>query len=421
MKIFGITVILLLTFNNQIAAQEIIMARLTVDAGNSKRQDTPVGASLEGIDYKTGEETLRLYELTENGRKEVACQIESSYCPRIWWILDGETPAKKIRKFILVKDSFIETKNNITTTLTYNYLLIKRNGFNVLQYNTTEKYPSDNADPVYKRSGFIHPLWSPSGNVLSRINPPDHLHHMGIWNPWTKTIFEGHNTDFWNLYEGQGTVRFAGFNSIIHGSVYGGFRARQEHIDFQAKGSDKVAMNEVWDVRIWNIASPDSADFYLIDFTTILNCATDSPILLEAYRYGGGIGFRASEEWTNENSWILTSEGKDRSNADGTRARWCNVWGRFIKHGISGILFMSHPSNREFPEPMRVWPIDANEGRGDLFFEFCPVRDKNWELKPGNDYVLKYRLLVYDGQIKSAKAESLWNDFANPPLVTIEK
>jgi hypothetical protein len=421
MKIFSTMVILLLMVYTQIAAQEIIIARLIVDAGNLKRKDTPVSASLEGIDYKTGEETLRLYELTGNNRKEVACQIEPSYNPRLWWILNGETPAKKTRKFILVKDSLTESKNSITTALTHKYLLIKRNGAKVLQYNITEVYPPDNVDPVYKRSGFIHPLWSPSGNILTRINPPDHLHHMGIWNPWTRTTFEGHNTDFWNLYEGQGTVKFAGFNSIINGPVYGGFRARQEHIDLQAKGGDKVALNEVWDVRIWNTTSAGSADSYLIDFSTTLNCATGSPITLEAYRYGGGIGFRATAEWTNENSTVLTSDGKDRNNADGTRARWCNVWGRFSERGSSGILFMSHPSNREFPEPMRVWPVDANEGRGDLFFEFCPIRNKSWELKPGNDYVLKYRLLVYDGQIETGIAESLWNDFANPPLVTIEK
>jgi hypothetical protein len=81
---------------------------------------------------------------------------------------------------------------------------------------------------------------------------------------------------------------------------------------------------------------------------------------------------------------------------------------------------MSHPSNREYPEPMRVWPEDSNK-HGDLYFEFCPIRDKSWELKPGNDYVLKYRMLVYDGKIDAQIAEQIWKDFTNPPVVTIEK
>ena len=82
---------------------------------------------------------------------------------------------------------------------------------------------------------------------------------------------------------------------------------------------------------------------------------------------------------------------------------------------------MSNPSNREHPEPMRVWPENANNGRGDLFFEFCPIRYKSWELKPGNEYVLRYRMLIYDGKIENQLAEQLWNDFAHPPEVHIEK
>jgi len=52
---------------------------------------------------------------------------------------------------------------------------------------------------------------------------------------------------------------------------------------------------------------------------------TLSYTLFEAYRYGGGIGFRATEEWTRENSTTLTSEGKTRVVADSIRSRWTNT------------------------------------------------------------------------------------------------
>ena len=73
----------------------------------------------------------------------------------------------------------------------------------------TETLPPEGIDPLYKRSAYIHPLWSPGGEVLTRIQPPDHYHHYGIWNPWTHTHFDTMKVDFWNLAEGQGTVRFA--------------------------------------------------------------------------------------------------------------------------------------------------------------------------------------------------------------------
>ena len=270
-------------------------------------------------------------------------------------------------------------------------------------------------DPLFRRSGFIHPLWSPSGEVLTRIQAPDHYHHYGIWGPWTKTHIQGREVDFWNLSKGEGTVRFAGFLSQIEGPVFSGFSALQEHVDFGAKGPDQVAINETLAVSVWNL-DPEN-NVWLIDYTSILNCALDSEIILDAYRYGGGIGYRATEKWRKNNCSILTSEGNDRDNADGSNARWCIVEGE-SSFDRSGILFMSHPSNRAFPEPMRVWSKDANDN-GNLYFEFCPIRNQDWELKKGNNYSQKYRLLVFDGALTMNEAEEYWTAFAKPPKISV--
>jgi len=401
--------------------QEKVVARFLIGADRLKGGGTPVSASLEGVDYNTDPGSLRLFEVDGQSRTATPCQLEPGNSPKLWWIPAGKTDENRIRKFILIKDSTYTAKNEIVTELNAKALIIRQQNQQVMQYNVAEVFPPDTVSPIFRRSAFIHPLWSPSGNVLTRINAPDHWHHLGIWNPWTKTRFEGHSTDFWNLVEGQGTVKFGGFNALISGPVYGGFKVRQEHVDFQCKGGDKVAMNETWDVRIWNVGSYNGVKVWLWDLTTTLSCASASPVMLEAYRYGGGIGFRANEEWTSKNSWVLTSEGKERKDADGSRARWCDVGGEFTGKGTSGILFMSNRANREFPEPMRVWPENANNGRGDLFFEFCPIRNRSWELIPGNEYVLRYRMLVHDGKIDAQLAEKLWNDFSNPPQVTVEK
>jgi len=69
---------------------------------------------------------------------------------------------------------------------------------------------------------------------------------------------------------------------------------------------------------------------------------------------------------------------------------------------------------------MRVWPVDANGGRGDVYFEFCPIRHNDWMLEKGRDYSLKYRLLVFDGSITAEKAEIYWQGFANPPRIEFQ-
>jgi len=283
----------------------------------------------------------------------------------------------------------------------------------VLRYYTALCDVPAGVNPLYRRSGFIHPLWSPEGRVLTRIQPPDHYHHYGIWNPWTMTHIEGREVDFWNLTKGQGTVRFAGLEEIVQENWGGGFQVRQEHVDLTARPQGRVSIEETWDIRAFP-AEAEGRTVWVVDLHSGFWNVLNSPIVLDAYRYGGGIGFRATEEWTKDNCTVLTSEGRTRKDADGQRARWCDVNGSFADGGRAGIVFMSHPENREHPEPMRVWPMDANGGRGDLFVEFCPIRLKSWVLEPGIKYLLQYRLVVYDGVLKPETAEAMWKEYAQP-------
>ena len=69
---------------------------------------------------------------------------------------------------------------------------------------------------------------------------------------------------------------------------------------------------------------------------------------------------------------------------------------------------------------MRVWEMEANNGRGDMFFEFCPIRHADWIIEGNKKYALKYRLLIFDGELTSEQAEMYWQCFANPPKINIE-
>jgi hypothetical protein len=376
-----------------------------------------VGIELDQVNYNEDGRALLLTEVTGGKEVPVPCQIESGHTSTLWFILSGETARGTSREFTLQKGDARSSDQFIRLQKREGQLRLEKMGHPVLDYQFKTVYPPEGVNPLFKRSGFIHPLWSPDGEILSRIQPPDHYHHYGIWGPWTLTHINGREVDFWNLLKGEGTVRFSGFLSQVEGPVFSGFKAFQEHVDFGALGEDQVAMNEILDVRIWNI---DNGNAWLIDYTTTLNTPLDSGILLDAYRYGGGIGFRATESWHKDNSTVLTSENKDRLSADGTKAKWCLVDGETASEpGRSGILFMGHPSNREFPEPMRVWPVDANGGRGDLYFEFCPIRHTDWVLKRGKDYSLKYRLLVFDGSVSAEESETYWQGFGKPPRVEI--
>jgi hypothetical protein len=293
------------------------------------------------------------------------------------------------------------------------FLQIQRVDSKILQYNHAAVPPPEGVDnDNYIRSGFIHPLWSPSGAVLTNIHPPDHLHHMGIWMPWTKTKFEGREVDFWNLGKGEGTVRFVKFDNITSGPVFGCFQAVHEHIDRKAAEDEKVVLKETWDIRVYNVGGPEKG-YWLWDFVSTQRCASDSPLHLLKYRYGG-LGFRGAGEWEGENAMYLTSEGKTRKDGHATRARWCDMAGA-IEGKWAGVTIMSHPKNFRHPEPMRIWP------EGQVFFNFAPSQLGDWTIQPGKDYVFRYRFYVHEGKIRVADAERIWYDYAEPPKVKLEK
>ena len=372
----------------------------------------PVAVPLGVNEFITDESNLRLFDITQSDNKvPVPSQLEAGSPGRIWFMFDH---AQGDRIFT-VEQSDLEPTEGSSRLIRYPQSTVMAHGSRELvAYNHAEMMPPTGVNPAYRRSAFIHPLRSPSGEILTRIQPPDHYHHYGIWNPWTKTIINGREIDFWNLVKEEGTVRFSGYLEQNQGVLYSGIKTHHTHIYFE-QDSEHLAINEVWDVRLWDLGLSDA---YLLDLTVSLNTPLANGIVMDAYRYGGGLGFRATERWHRESSTVLTSEGKHRADADGEGARWMIVEG-VSDFGRSGILFMSHPGNRMHPEPIRVWPEDANNGRGDLMIDISPIRNQSWRLDPGRTYTLKYRMLVFDGNLPFSVAESYWNAFGFLPTIEI--
>ncbi|SNR31446.1 Methane oxygenase PmoA [Maribacter sedimenticola] len=313
---------------------------------------------------------------------------------------------------ILVNNKPVHTAQKFSAVKNEGDLMLQNSSNALVGYRYGMHYPPKGVDTIFKKSGFIHPIITPKGDTLTRINPPDHWHHYGVWGPWTHTRIDTMRVDFWNLGDGQGTVLFKEFNEISNGAVSTGFNAVQEHIDYKTQTEPQVALNENLQIRLWDLGREDR---YMLDYTSSFTTPLAEGILFEAYRYGGGLGMRFTERWHKDNCKVLTSEGEDRLTADGTNAKWAIVTGESSDgKGTNGILFLSNPNNRMHPEPMRVWPIDGNGGRGDMFFEFCPIRHVEWQIEPNKEYELKYRMIVFDGELYKEEAEAYWQSFANP-------
>lgn len=277
----------------------------------------------------------------------------------------------------------------------------------LLSYQHRVTYPTPGIDTIYKRSGYIHPLYTPNGQILTAIQPSDHPHHYGIWNPWTNAVFEKDTIDFWNLHARKGTVRFVKFTEKKTTKKFATYTALHEHVVFYKNKTEKVAIKEWQTVKIY---TPNSS-LYIIDITSKQTCATNSPVQILPYRYGGGFAWRATNFWNKDNCEILTSEGKKRSDADSSTARCIIAQGVLPENDWGGLLILSHPNNYNHPEPLRIWDEKGNKGRGDLLLNFSPTKTKAWTMTPGNNYMLQYRLVVFNGKLTKEKAEAAWNNY----------
>jgi len=272
-------------------------------------------------------------------------------------------------------------------------------------YQMDVKESPNGVNPAFRRSGYIHPLNTPNGNRLTRIQPEDHYHHYGLWNPWTHTLVEGDTVDFWNLAKEEGTVRFAELLSEQSGPVFSEFKVRHEHVVL-LNNQNKVALIETQKIRV----TPISNNAYYLDFE-INYTPPEKAFKIIEYRYGG-FSWRATEEWDKTNSRVLSSEGNTRENADGSLAKWYLVEGA-LGDDYGGALIMSSPKNFNHPEPLRIWPEHLS-GPGDVFTNFATTKNTDWIMEPGKSYSLRYRMIIYDGEMNAIEAENQWEIYAQP-------
>lgn len=374
--------------------------RVTVSAGDFDRRDTPVAFMLpEGAktDSHLRDTNAKTLPLQADALRHAAFILES--------LKKGES-----KTYELVMGT-IDPRPRLETRREGGVLRIAFGGKPVMQYQAGKSaLPRADLAPIFQRGGYLHPITSPSGKIVTDDYPSNHKHHHGIWFPWTKTEFEGRHPDFWNMGDGKGTVEFVALGETWNGPVHGGFQTQHRFVDLTAP-EPKVALNELWEVKVYAVGQ-GAKPYHVFDLVSTQQCASSSPLKLPQYYYGG-LGFRGNFAWNGKNNtFFLTSEGEtDRVKGNETRGRWCHVGGK-VDGELTGIAILCHPDNFRAPQPMRLHPSEP-------FFCFAPQQSGDMQIEPGKPYVSRYRFVVADGAPDPMELERLWNDYAHPPTVTV--
>ena len=273
--------------------------------------------------------------------------------------------------------------------------------------------PRSGIKPEFKRAGYLHPVYSPSGKIVTDDYPSNHVHHHGIWTPWTKTKFQGRSPDFWNMGTKTGREDFLTLDRTWDGPVHGGFEARLQMVDLSAP-KPVAALNETWRVTSYRVAATGgAASVNVFDLEVTQTCATGDPLILPEYHYGG-FGIRGADAWNGPGAaaLFLTSEGvSDRVAGNNTRARWCFLGGR-LDGAIAGTAVLGHPANFRAPQPLRLHPNMP-------YFSYVPQQLGEFSIEPGKPYVARFRFVTTDGAPDRSRIDAFWHGYARPASVTL--
>lgn len=378
------------------------LMRFTLESGDVARKNSPLLIST-GKELPVGSN----YELVnEESQQSFPAQVLAS--GELLVFIDSMA-AESIGNYALRQTtSEEETAYRPKISPSEEGLKIAIDGNPVLFYQTETAFPQEGLPDYYKRSGMIHPLYSPDGQVLTDAFPAGHTHQHAIFNAWVNTRFKGEKVDFWNQHQETGTVEHVDLVHTEEGVNTALFESVLRHISLK----DGEVLEEKWRVMVY-----PTADYYLFDlYSEQTNTSNDTLFVLD-YHYGG-MGFRGSKEWNEvdsvhfTNSWnILTSEGYTNENANHTHAAWVAAFGE-VDGKTAGSTVFGFPDNFRYPQAIRVHPTMP-------YWVYAPMVDGEFYIAPGETFKSSFRYYVHQGEPDERVIDNIRNDLMNPIQATI--
>ncbi|MCB1230372.1 MAG: PmoA family protein [Verrucomicrobiae bacterium] len=386
---------------------------VTVSAGDHDRVATPLSVELPE-EFVVGTGTIYLVPLDDPDAAPIPTQGLEGDSHWLVWVLDRRLPADTSRAYrILRRKEEATAQPAMRCSESESAITVTSGERSVLRYVKTPTEEAAKNDPVYTRTGYIHPLMTPSGKTVTGDYAPDHPHQHAIFNAWTKTTFEGRPINFWDQQKGHARISYTGTGETISGPVFAQFSVTHRHEDLTAPDHPRPVLEETWLTRVYRT----EGNYYLFDIRTAQRCATESPLVIEQYHYGG-MAIRGTSAWFDPDknaeppATFLTASGLGRIEGNHSRENWVALSG-LLDGGTAGVAMFSHPANFRAPQWVRLHPTKP-------YFVFTPQVEEGFTIAPDKSYTGQYRYVAYDGETDPEFLESIWNDYAHPPKTRID-
>lgn len=328
--------------------------------------------------------------------------------------------AARMEKFMRAHTALSAAKSKLRVEQTELNITVLDNSQPVIVYNKQSPTAPRGIDAIYERSGFLHPAFSPSGQVVTAAFPEDHPHQHGIFSAWVKTTYKGEAVDFWNLAGRTGYVMHERVVAITEpAQVTGDQETHEEAVGFEVDLLHRIRSQPPVDVlrESWKITvQPTDGSYRCFDLETKQQALTDEPLKIEKYHYGG-VAVRGPTRWLSPNDSdrkttqqatepfnFVNSLGQDRLAGNHARAHWVSMNGTSEGKPVS-LTVLDHPTNFRAPQAARLHPTKP-------YFCFSPCVDSDFEIDKMHAYRARYRFIVSDAPAAHDWLESQWEKWS---------
>lgn len=285
---------------------------------------------------------------------------------------------------------------------------ISAQGQRVLRYNYRQVEPGDlrnsisedNRKYAVARSDYIHPLYGPQGEILTKDWSLDHPHHRGIYWAWPEVDWRGQRGDLHALQ--RVFARPSGRCETVSGPVFAQVMAENAWL----WEDRELIVRERATIR----AYAANAGGRIVDLEFHFE-AVDDPVLLarRGTSHYGGLNVRLSAV---KDQRIIKHVAPA---ANRSRVSWADLSGLFAGGSVAaGVTIIQLASNPDYPGDWIDYP-ELN-----WLQPTFPAAGTRYEIRPGKPLALRFRLWVHRGgtppeeraRAQSEAANSSWSPLA---------
>lgn len=295
--------------------------------------------------------------------------------------------------------------NTVNVTIKSDVVYFTEGKDSILNYQVSNK----SFKGTYKRSNYIHPLYTLDGEILTEDFPEDHLHHRGIFWAWHQLyIGDKRIGDGWDIKDFSWDVK-----SVKEIKQNDNTKAIQTEVLWKSNlwldpnRNKKAFVSENTTIKVY----PSKKTYRQIDIEISIKALEANMRIGGSENEKGYGGFSQRIKLNNAIKFTSSSGNIMPENLPVNAGNWMDISGTLgIDSTLAGLSILCHPDN---PGVSNQWILRSKRSMQNAVYPFPGANTV--PLSKTKPTVLRYRLLVHKGDANAIDIPSIYSAYKNTP------